>query len=106
MKRQIKNGTQMLEGMAIAWPPDTFTADAIFQERAAFLGYPTADGSSGSFFYQTGTVLGMSSTCRNKEAAWDYIRKLVTPVLRKSIASVNADGTSHRTANTQINLHD
>ena len=104
--RQIKNGTQMLEGMAIGWPTDAFTSDAIFQERAAFVGYPTADGSSGSFFYQTGTVLGMSSACRNKEAAWEYIRKLVTPVLRKNNGSMVADVNSHRAANTQISLHD
>ena len=86
VKRQIKNGTQMLEGMAISWPYDVFISDAIFQEHASFVGYPTADGSSGSFFYQTGTVLGMSSACRNKEAAWAYIRQMVTPRLRKANA--------------------
>ena len=106
VKRQIKNGTQMLEGMWVSWPAQAFISDAIFQERAAFVGYPTADGSSGSFFYQRGTVLAMSSACRNKEAAWEYIRKLVTPVLRKTNASVTANGTAHRVNYIQINLHD
>ena len=104
--RRIKNGTQMLEGMQIIWPRSICTSDAIFQERAAFVGYPTADGSSGSFFYQTGTVLAMSSTCRNKEGAWDYIRQMVTPLLRKSNAALIADGVSHRVAHTQVNLND
>ena len=102
--RRIKNGTQMLEGMSISWAHDVCFSDSIFQERAAFVGYPTADGSSGSFFYQTGTVLAMSSTCQNKEAAWEYIRMLVTPLLNRT--NVVSRNVSHRVAHTQINLND
>ncbi|MBD5162754.1 MAG: extracellular solute-binding protein [Oscillibacter sp.] len=101
--RRIKNGTQMLEGMLLYWPRNICRSDSIFQERAAFVGYPTADGSSGSFFYQTGTVLGMSSTCRNKAAAWDYIRQMITPRLRKTESSIIA---SDRSIDTPINLND
>ena len=103
VKRQIRNGTQMLEGLTIVWPYDVLTADGIFQERAAFVGYPTADGSSGSFFYQTGTVLGMSSACRNKEAAWAYIRQMITPRLRKSNAYIVGN---KRSTNTPVSLPD
>lgn len=102
--RRIKNGTQMLEGMSISWAHDVCFSDSIFQERAAFVGYPTADGSSGSFFYQTGTVLAMSSTCQNKEAAWEYIRMLVTPLLHRN--NLVSESVSHRVAHTQVNLHD
>jgi ABC-type glycerol-3-phosphate transport system substrate-binding protein len=101
--RRIRNGTQMLEGMTISWPRGMYFSDSIFQERTAFPGYPTADGSSGSFFYQTGTVLGMSSTCRNKEAAWEYIRKMITPRLRKSSSSIV---NSSRSTNLPVNLSD
>ena len=101
--RRIKNGTQMLEGMSISWPRNICRSDSIFQERAAFVGYPTADGSSGSFFYLTGAVLGMSSTCRNKEAAWEYIRQMITPRLRKSSSSIVA---SDRSVDTPVNLND
>ena len=79
----IKNGRQMLEGMQIGWPREIGFSDAIWQERASFVGYPTADGSSGSFFYATGHKLAMSSTCRNKEAAWDFIRDLIKPRLKR-----------------------
>ena len=50
VKRRIRNGQQMLEGRMIDWQIDIGISDAIWQERAAFPGYPTADGSSGSFF--------------------------------------------------------
>ena len=63
----------------VDWQQDICFSDAIWQERAAFPGYPTADGSSGSFFYATGEILAMSSSCKNKEAAWDYIRELIKP---------------------------
>ncbi|MDE7262713.1 MAG: extracellular solute-binding protein [Oscillospiraceae bacterium] len=75
---RIKTGRQMLECMMIIWPREIGFSDAIFQERAAFVGYPTADGSSGSFFYPAEDILAMSSACRNKEAAWEFIRRLIT----------------------------
>ena len=102
--RRIKNGTQMLEGMSIFWPRCISYSDSIFQERAAFVGYPMADGSSGSFFYLKGTVLAMSSTCHNKEAAWEYIRKMITPYLRKSKGSIV--GSGRRGSNIPVNLND
>ena len=97
IRRRIKNGTQMLEGMVIAWPMEIGYADGLLLERAAFPGYPTADGSSGSFFYLPGDVLAMSSTCRNKEAAWEYIRMLITPHLNRGNVSFRG---------IPVNLHD
>lgn len=82
--RRIKDGQQMLEGVMVVWQQSVGISDAIWQERAAFPGYPTADGSSGSFFYPTGRVLSMSAACRNKDAAWEYIRKLILPIVNKA----------------------
>ncbi len=84
VKRRIRNGQQMLEGKMISWQIGIGISDAIWQERAAFPGYPTADGSSGSFFYPPGTILAMSSACRDKEAAWEYIRELIRPRCNKA----------------------
>ena len=84
VKRRIRNGQQMLEGRMIDWQIDIGISDAIWQERAAFPGYPTADGSSGSFFYPVGTILAMSSACQDKEAAWEYIRELIRPRCNKA----------------------
>lgn len=41
--------------------------------KASCVGYPTADGSVGSYFEPLGIKLAMSSTCKDKEAAWEYI---------------------------------
>lgn len=75
----IKYGRQLLESSMICWPMEIVTTDALWGDYAAFPGFPTADGSSGSYFYPQNTVLAMSSTCRNKDAAWEYIRELVMP---------------------------
>lgn len=41
--------------------------------KASCIGYPTVDGSVGSYFEPLGIKLSMSSTCKDKEAAWEYI---------------------------------
>lgn len=41
--------------------------------KAFCIGYPTEDGSVGSYFEPLGIKLSMSSTCKDKEAAWEYI---------------------------------
>lgn len=99
IKRRIKNGEQMLEGMMIDWQMDVGVSDGIWQERAAFPGYPTADGSSGSFFYPLGTILSMSATCQNKAAAWEYIRKMLRPRVSQSCPVTTF-------MNIPVNMHD
>jgi hypothetical protein len=84
IRRRIKAGEQLLEGKMIDWQMDVGVSDGIWQERAAFPGYPTTDGSSGSFFYPLGTILAMSTTCQNKDAAWEYIRRLLVTRVSKS----------------------
>ena len=84
VKRRIKDGRQMLEGIMVVWQSSIGFSDAIWRECAAFPGYPTADGSSGSFFYPVGRVLAMSAACRDKDAAWEYIRRLLSPIVSKA----------------------
>lgn len=50
IRANIRYGRQMLEGVMIVTPQDVGYADSLWQERAAFPGFPTVDGSSGSFF--------------------------------------------------------
>lgn len=75
--QRMLGGKQMLEaescvGMTIATRLDTH-----FDDQVSFVGYPTSDGSPGSIFVPQGTVLAMSSACRNKEAAWTYMSQLL-----------------------------
>ncbi len=42
--------------------------------EATCIGYPVGDGSSGVYLEPSGIKLAMSSTCADKDAAWQYIR--------------------------------
>ena len=47
--------------------------------RASFVGYPTADGSTGSSFDPVGPKLSISASCQDKEAAWEFLRQMILP---------------------------
>ncbi len=100
--RRIKNGKQMLEIIQISGANKIIYGDALWEERAAFVGYPTADGSSGNFFYPMGDILAMSSACQNKDAAWEYIRELIKP--RRNTR--NPKNTVIPNTSIPINQHD
>ena len=51
--------------------------------EATCIGYPVGDGSSGVYLEPSGIKLAMSSTCADKDAAWQYIRWLITPKLKE-----------------------
>ncbi len=75
---RILHGQQMLTPVTISWLSDIPYEDTYFGETAAYVGYPTADGSFGSSFLLQGDVLAVSSACEDKEAAWDFVRQLIT----------------------------
>lgn len=95
--RRISEGKQMLEGRLIICQESMLYSDSLWQECAAFPGYPTADDSSGNFFYPMGKILAMSSTSRHKDAAWEYIRRLIQPQLTAKSDSIGY---------IQVNMHD
>ena len=75
------NGEQMLESALVDMLLDITYLDTTFGgDRVIFIGYPTTDGSSGSFFNIHKTTLAMASTCQNKEAAWEFMSYLIQPV--------------------------
>ena len=96
---RVRTRRQMLEVTQISWPEDLIRRDGFWQERTAFPGCPTADGSSGNSFYPMGDVLAMSSTCKDKDAAWEYIRGLIRPRRNGSNAIIAY-------VSTPVNLHD
>ena len=71
-------GKQLLESRTIAAMWYLPTVEVNFGAPAAFAGYPTADGSLGSYFNLHGSKLAMSSACQNKEAAWEFMRQILT----------------------------
>ncbi|MBD5162756.1 MAG: extracellular solute-binding protein [Oscillibacter sp.] len=76
---RLYGGRQMLEQSMIGRLEDIQVLDNIFGGKASFVGYPVEDGSIGSSFSISGRSLAMSSTCRNKEAAWDFLRQTFLP---------------------------
>ena len=53
--------------------------DFLYRGPASFVGYPVTDGSVGSSFLPRGSILSISSACRNKEAAWEFVREILLP---------------------------
>ncbi len=73
------SGKQMLEAAMLGKLEELLYLDLEFGGKAACVGYPVGDGSVGSSFFIAGRSLAISSTCRNKEAAWDFIRQTYLP---------------------------
>ena len=54
--------------------------DIIFGGGASCVGFPVEDGSVGSSFAISDTRLAMSSTCKDKQAGWEFLRWLLLPL--------------------------
>ncbi len=78
--RRMQEGEQMLEVATLAMVPDVARNDTFFRDRSTYIGYPTLDGSLGSMFTLHGEILSMSATCQNKDAAWEFMRPILTQV--------------------------
>ncbi len=78
--RQMLEGEQMLEIAYVSMVPDIPRNDTFFMDRSIYIGYPTVDGSLGSMFTLHGDILSMSANCQNKEAAWEFMRPILTQV--------------------------
>lgn len=83
VKEHILSGRQMLTQVILTRPIMIQVLDASYGGggQAAFVGYPVEDGGIGSSFYFTmqSRRMAMSSACRNKPAAWEFIRELLLP---------------------------
>ncbi len=73
---RLRDGVVMLEDTGFGHRGEWRTRYDWFFGESAYVGYPVDDGSPGSYFEPVGIKLAMSSTCRNKEAAWLYMRQM------------------------------
>ena len=84
MCQQMEGGLQMLSCPLVA----NFDSirlydklyDIIFGGGASCVGFPVEDGSVGSSFAISDTRLAMSSTCKDKQAGWEFLRWLLLPL--------------------------
>lgn len=74
-----QNGLQMLSCEFIDSVDRMVFIDAQYRGNASFVGYPLGDGSTGSCFIIAGNRTAISSACRNKDAAWEFIRRTLLP---------------------------
>ena len=74
---RMKEGRQMLSRVSNF--SDMQRMEIIYGEPASFVGYPSAGGSAGSSFNPCGNKMAISSTCKDKEAAWEIVRHMLLP---------------------------
>ncbi len=74
---RIASGRQMLMQVAMSDFDDIQMYDAIFGGEATYIGFPTSEGvGSAISFNDEGYAI--TSKCRNKDAAWQFLRTLFT----------------------------
>ena len=80
--RARAEGRQMVDTYVLMEPLGIQHLDALYGlgGKAALVGYPVEDGAPGSSFYiYDNRKLCMSSTCQDKEAAWEFLRETLLP---------------------------
>ena len=75
---RVQNGQQMLMDLYLSDLADMQLYKAIFNGDFSFIGYPMEDGSVGSSF-MISSGMAMSTTCKDKEGAWSFMRELLLP---------------------------
>ena len=76
--KRISEGRQMLNSTYLSDFESIQTDKALFGGSVSYVGFPQEDGGVGSAFAISGG-LAMSSTCKDKEGAWSFLRRLLLP---------------------------
>lgn len=73
----ISSGRQMLMERYISDLQDLGYVDQFFGGKVTYIGYPVRSGSGSLLILNN--AIGMSSSCADKEAAWDFLREFLLP---------------------------
>lgn len=73
----LKTGMQMLRVEYLSDTDYMQYDEHIFGGDFSYIGYPTESGVGSSFVPDSG--MAMSSTCKDKEAAWSFMRQMLLP---------------------------
>lgn len=74
---RIKEGRQLLVTLSLSDPYSYNYYSEMFNGDMALKGFPDVPGS-GAVFNMNGTGLAIASTCKNQDAAWSFVRTLLT----------------------------
>ena len=75
---RMANGAQMLSRVYLSDFTELQMYKKVLDGDVTYVGYPMEDGSVGSTFYTNGG-LAMSSSCKDKEGAWSFMRTMLLP---------------------------
>lgn len=76
--RLLNEGQLRLDEVTIAEMMDLQKHYGYFGEPVTYIGYPTVDGSCGTYFVGSGKMFGINSASSEKDAAWDFISMQLT----------------------------
>ena len=82
-EEKLAQGQQMLLQMSLYNFTDIFYMGQYFGGDFTFIGYPSAQGTGNMFYLEGGYA--MSADCKNKQAAWEFIRSFLTEDYQKGI---------------------
>lgn len=75
---RIAQGRQMLLELNVSDFDYVQLLEGLFQGEVTYVGYPMEDGKVGSSF-GVGGGIAMTSRCRDKEGAWQFMREMLLP---------------------------
>ena len=76
LTRAAQGGQLLLKSNLLSLP-QVMIDRGLFGGQVTFVGYPGVRGSGARFLTESG--LALSSACQEKEAAWDFLRKVLLP---------------------------
>ena len=71
----LRSGKQMFSVESLS-PDNIILLDALFEGKTAVVGFPNKEREG--VYAEIYRAFGMSSSCKNKDAAWDFLRKYMT----------------------------
>lgn len=74
---RIKEGRQLLIAMGIVSPYDITYYKRMFDGKMTLVGFPDVEGS-GAVFSSYAPGFAISETCKDKDAAWSFVRSFLT----------------------------
>ena len=74
---RIVNGEQLITPAYISSFDDLRYYDGVFKGDASYIGWPTGSGEGGTVF-EPGVCLAMTTRCADKDAAWQFMRELLS----------------------------
>lgn len=83
---RIAQGKQMLMQASVYSFTDIQYNDIYFGGSSTYIGYPTSSGTGSMISLDSG--LSMSSRCANKDAAWQFMRTILTEDYQKNVYSL------------------